>query len=257
MRNVNSHNNNNSGSLAIVVIPQKKGLNFKVKFNRKFYKIILISLVIMACLLLIKPSYMVAKSVLAQVLLNHAWSEAQQQNNDQKRLPWQWADSYPVAKLTYIKKSGTSGAFGDSTGDFTRNSTSVVTEVNKEEESWIILAGMNGRAMAFAPTWLEDSAKPNQYGNTVISAHNDSHFNALENIELGDDFLLEDQQGAILNYNVMTIDVVNKHDISPYLFQDETMITLITCYPFEATNTPKAQRLVIQAVKVDNTNPTI
>lgn len=181
----------------------------------------------------------------AQILLNYAWQTTQQKyqqsqqeeqltrqqekpqlypEKDQKNLPWQWADSYPVAKLTS----------------------------KKNNISWIIMTGMTGRTMAFSPTWLEDSAKPNQYGNTVISAHNDSHFNVLENSGIGDEFLLEDQQGKILTYRIMTIDVVPEYDISSYLFQDETMITLITCYPFKATNSAKTQRLVIQAINVDS-----
>jgi sortase A len=216
------------------------------KLSKKPYQVILLSLIVIACLLLIKPSYLYAKSVLAQVLLNYTWQTTQQayqqsqqekqqqtlqqektqqyQEKDQKHLPWQWADSYPVAKLTY----------------------------KKNNVSWIIMAGMTGRAMAFAPTWLEDSAKPNQYGNTVISAHNDSHFNVLENSDIGDELLLEDQQGKILSYRIMTIDVVPQYNISSYLFQDETMITLITCYPFEVTNIAKTQRLVIQAVNVES-----
>jgi sortase A len=216
------------------------------KLSKKPYQVILLSLIVIACLLLIKPSYLYAKSVLAQVLLNYTWQTSQQayqqsqqekqqqtlqqektqqyQEKDQKHLPWQWADSYPVAKLTY----------------------------KKNNVSWIIMAGMTGRAMAFAPTWLEDSAKPNQYGNTVISAHNDSHFNVLENSDIGDELLLEDQQGKILSYRIMTIDVVPQYNISSYLFQDDTMITLITCYPFEVTNIAKTQRLVIQAVNVES-----
>ncbi|TYK64799.1 class GN sortase [Colwellia echini] len=194
----------------------------------KVCRVILFGLIFIACLLLIKPSYMYAKSVLAQVLLEQAWQKALLgKDKDNKYLPWQWADSYPIAKLTYVDKN-------------------LQTATN-----WIILAGMTGRTMAFAPSWLEDSAKPNQYGNTVISAHNDSHFSVLEGIELDAEFLLEDQQGEVLTYRVITIDIVSESDTTPYLFADGTMITLITCYPFEATNTAKTQRLIIQAVRVD------
>ncbi len=52
---------------------------------------------------------------------------------------------------------------------------------------------LTGRTMAFGPGWLQDSAKPNQIGNTVISAHNDSHFAILENVNIGDIFQLEDK----------------------------------------------------------------
>ncbi|MFQ3311972.1 MAG: sortase A [Colwellia sp.] len=92
---------------------------------------------------------------------------------------------------------------------------------------------MMGRVMAFTLICLDDSAKPNQYGNTVISAHNDSHFNVLENSDIGDEFLLEDQQDKILSYRVITIDGVPQYDILSCLFQDEILITLITCTPLK------------------------
>lgn len=190
------------------------------KMSKKLVQYLSFIMIIVACCLLAKPSYLFAKSIAAQLLLNHAWQQSQQWGD--KHLPWQWSDSYPVAKLTDLKSN----------------------------QSWIVLSGMTGRAMAFAPAWLEDSAKPNQYGNTVISAHNDSHFRVLENTEIGDVFLLEDKLGVIVNYRVITVDVVEERNISPYQFQDETMITLITCYPFEITHQHKSNRLVVQALKL-------
>lgn len=177
-------------------------------------------LMLLACFLIAKPSYLFTKSVVAQLLLNHAWQKSK--NLGDHYLPWQWSDSYPVAQLIDVKNN----------------------------HSWVVLSGMTGRSMAFAPSWLEDTAKPNQYGNTVISAHNDSHFQLLENTEVGDRFIVEDEHGVKFNYRVITINIVDESDISPYEFQDETMITLITCYPFEVTNEAKRNRLVIQAIKV-------
>ena len=190
------------------------------KTSIKLAKLFSLLLMLVACFMMAKPSYIFTKSVVAQLMLNHAWLQSQQ--SGEKQLPWQWSDSYPVAKLTDAKS----------------------------QQSWIVLSGMTGRAMAFAPSWLEDSAKPNEYGNTVISAHNDSHFSGLENTNIGDVFLLEDKKGKILSYRVVTVDIVAEENASPYQFQDETMITLITCYPFEITNKHKSQRLVVQAIKV-------
>ena len=195
----------------------------RVKCSRvkgtRLVKLFIYLVMIIACSFMVKPSYMYAKSIVAQLLLNHAWQKST--SNGGSYLPWYWADSHPVAKLTYAKK----------------------------KHSWIILSGMTGRAMAFAPTWLEDSAKPNQYGNTVISAHNDSHFDILAGVEIGELFTLEAKSDEKVNYRVTDVNIVWDIDISPYLFRDETMITLITCYPFNVSNSPKKQRLVIQAIK--------
>lgn len=215
-----TNRDNRKSDLAHMSKVDSKQHNRNGRFNVS--KVLLLTCIAVACLLLVKPSYLYAKSVLAQVLLNKAWLQTQQQGK--KHLPWQWADTYPVAKLTF----------------------------KKEKVSWIVLAGMTGRAMAFGPTWLEDSAKPNQYGNTVISAHNDSHFTVLEKTIVGDKFIIEDNQGKKFIYRVMTINITSSDDVSPYLFQDATMLTLITCYPFEITSLAKKQRLVVQAMKVEH-----
>ena len=208
--------NNNGANLTKIRL--KTGSYAKI-FPSIIRKYFLLSVLVVSCTLIAKPSYLYAKSVVAQALLNNAWRQSQQSGDN--NLPWQWSDSYPVAKLTN----------------------------DKSNTDWIILSGMTGRSMAFAPSWLEDSAKPNQYGNTVISAHNDSHFSLLEDTRVGDLFFLEDKFGVIFDYRVERIDIVEERDLSPYHFQDKTMITLITCYPFDITNTPKDKRLVVQAVK--------
>lgn len=194
-----------------------RGRYFTLSFNKFNLSVI----AVLACFLLAKPCYLYTKSVVAQILLHHSWQKSLV--SGEKSLPWAWSDSYPVAKLTNVKS----------------------------QESWVILSGMTGRAMAFAPTWQEDSALPNEYGNTVISAHNDTHFRDLQSIELGEKFLLEDINGRVVVYRTISIEVVSLNDISPYLVQDATMITLITCYPFEPTNTDKKERLVIRAIKDD------
>lgn len=220
--NTNNETNELKMTIKFTVKKQVKRVAKRIvttAFYFKLSKYCLSVLIIVACILLVKPSYLYAKSVIAQVLLNHAWYKSQQLDDD--FLPWQWSDSYPIAKLSYPKSN----------------------------QSWIVLSGMTGRAMAFAPSWLEDSAGPNQYGNTIISAHNDSHFSVLESAEIGDQFLLEDKSGEVLSYRIASIDIVSEKDVSPYQFEDETMITLITCYPFQATNLSKTERLVVQAFK--------
>ncbi|HCM48133.1 MAG TPA: hypothetical protein DIS98_11735 [Colwellia sp.] len=52
--------------------------NTENKLSKKPYQVILLSLIVIACLLLIKPSYLYVKSILAQVLLNNAWQTTQQ-----------------------------------------------------------------------------------------------------------------------------------------------------------------------------------
>ena len=207
----------------------------------KWAKTFAICAMLLATALAVEPVYMYGKAILAQQLLQYAWQQNQEKHQKATNnhhdiapaLPWYWADTYPVAKLTYIKKA-------------------------TKQTSWIIVAGMSGRTMAFGPAWLQDSAKPNQYGNTVISAHNDSHFSALAEIAIDDEFLLESVTGEILSYQVSQLIVVDENDNSAYQFSDQTLLTLITCYPFTSSassiyqqnNQAKTQRLIVQAVAI-------
>lgn len=195
------------------------------KKPKKTITYITVGLMIIAMFIGARPVYLLAKAHYAQYLLDNAWLttiENNQQQTGSQVKPWAWADGHPIAKLTY--KGAPNGS-----------------------ATWIILAGMSGRNMAFAPSWLQSSAAPNQKGNTVISAHNDSHFTSLEHIELGDLFTLTNTKGETLTYKTNNILITDKTDNSAYLYSEHKQLTLITCYPFNATSSPKNLRLVVQA----------
>lgn len=203
------------------------------RVNSSGYKLLLTTLIFFIVVLTIQPIYLLAKAYYAQFLLQQAWQQTliyhqnlEHKNKDTQTFhAWSWADGYPVAKLTYHTKSG-------------------------DENSWVILAGMSGRNMAFAPSWLQSSAKPNSNGNTVISAHNDSHFSVFKQLTYGEFFSLTNQQGKTLKYQVNSLEITNKFNESAYEYSDNKQLTLITCYPFNSTPSPKNQRLIIKAIAI-------
>lgn len=188
--------------------------------------------IVIASIFCIEPLYLLSKATLAQYLLQQTWQQTIK--GAKKVTPWPWADTYPIAKLTYL------GSLPTNLGNKHMQ--------NKQAYSWIILSGMTGRTMAFGPGWLQDSAKPNHIGNTVISAHNDSHFAILENVNIGDVFQLEDNSGKTKQYQINHMRVVDENDNSAYEYHENTMITLITCYPFSLSNTNKTKRLIVTAI---------
>ena len=239
------------------------------KLNKAAYAAILLLIIAIAgC---IQPLYLYSKAMLAQHLLHQTWKNVKTQHAktlqpEQLTVlpPWPWADTYPVAKLSLQLNSLHNAApelhtskSALSTGETTMHST-IQTKKNvlsldkpmkiTSEISWIILAGMTGRTMAFGPGWLQDSAKPNKHGNTVISAHNDSHFSILENVNIGDTFILEDQSSGKEQYQITTMGIVNEHDNTAYEYSEQKMLTLITCYPFTLNPGNKSKRLVITAI---------
>ena len=158
-----------------------------------------------------------AKAWLAQGLMQHAWTRAS--NGVVAARPWPWADTEPVARLT---------------------SHSAGVEL-------IVLAGGSGRTLAFAPGHLSASVLPGDPGNSVIAGHRDTHFQFLQNVREGDELEVERSDGRVLRFEVIAIDVVDSRNGSVVLDTDEPMLTLITCYPFAATDPGGPLRFVVTA----------
>jgi sortase A len=139
-----------------------------------------------------------------------------------QQVPWPWADTWPVARLT--AKSG---------------------DVNL-----IVLAGGSGRTLAFGPGHLSASALPGEVGNSVIAGHRDTHFSFLRDIEIGDSVLVERIGGRKHLYKVIGIDVVDSRRGSLLLDTDAAILSLVTCYPFDASEAGGSLRYVVTAKKV-------
>ena len=87
----------------------------------------------------------------------------------------------------------------------------------------------------------------NQEGNFCIAGHNyDEIFAKLIDLEVGDEFYIEDTEGGIQDYKITEILEVEPSDLNPLMpVSDKIQVTLITCEE-EAT-----QRLVIKAERID------
>lgn len=75
------------------------------------------------------------------------------------------------------------------------------------------------------------TALPGEPGNAVISAHRDSFFRPLKDVNLGDRLELQTTQGT-RNYVVSEIFITDPLDVSVLDPTDTPALTLITCYPF-------------------------
>ena len=182
--------------------------------------------VAVACLLCLgfwqlgQGAYIPAKAWLAQELMVRAWMRTREE--DERHAPWPWADTWPVARLT--ARSG---------------------EVNL-----IILAGGSGRTLAFGPGHLSASALPGDTGNSVIAGHRDTHFSFLRDIEVGDSLNIERIGGGRHRYRVVGIDVVDSRRGSLVLDTDAAVLSLVTCYPFDAVEPGGPLRYVVTAKKL-------
>jgi sortase A len=96
-----------------------------------------------------------AKAILAQILVRDAWERTLKGERQAK--PWPWADTWPVARLS----------------------------VPEQRIDLFVLAGANGRTIAFGPGHVFGTAPPGEEGNSVIGGHRDTHLAFLRDTKPG------------------------------------------------------------------------
>ncbi len=193
-------------------------------FKKAVFTTLLVSLPLCGMWFIGQGSYIHAKAKLAQILLETAWTDTL---NGQKEVkPWPWADTWPVCRLS-VPRLGISR---------------------------IVLAGANGSSLAFGPGHLFKSAKPGEKGNIVIAGHRDTHFDFLKDLHIGDVLELQTPNARTLIYQITDTAIVDENDTDFLSSADEELLTLITCYPFNAIQSGGDKRyLVIAKYKIART----
>jgi sortase A len=156
------------------------------------------------------------KAFAAQLLINAAWDRTQRGVAPAR--PWPWADTAPVARMTF-----------------------------RDHERLVVLEGSSGRNLAFAPSHDAASVLPGEPGNSVISAHRDTHFRELEHIRVDDRIEIERADGKKFLFSVTDVRVVDSRTTRIALDGDEPRLTLTTCYPFDAIRPGGPLRFVVTA----------
>lgn len=164
--------------------------------------------------------YMQGKAWFAQYLINNAWQQALNKPNEQIK-PWFYADSYVTAKLSWPSHNKT----------------------------LTILAGANGRNLAFAPSHFLQSGGLGKSKGALIAGHNDTHFAFLQDVKVAEQFSLQTQSGQIDTYQIRDIKVIHQSH-SDFLNHDG--LYLLTCYPFDSLVSGTELRLLVSADKVSS-----
>jgi sortase A len=160
--------------------------------------------------------YIHAKALLAQVLLERAFAETIATGRDVK--PWSWADTWPVARI----------------------------EVKRINASAIALEGSSGQALAFGPGYVELTANAGEQGVAVYSAHRDTHFRFLKDVEIGDEIAVTRRDGRTFRYRVDGTSVVRYDASGIDPITDRSELVLSTCWPLDAV-TPGPLRYLVHA----------
>jgi sortase A len=165
-------------------------------------------------------SYIHAKALVAQVLLERAFAKSIETGLPVK--PWHWADTWPVARI----------------------------EVKRLHVSTIALAGSSGQALAFGPGHVEQSVDAGERGVAVSSAHRDTHFRFLKDVTIGDEIDITRSDGKTFRYRADRSAVVrfDQSGIDPITDQHE--LVLSTCWPFDAL-TSGPERYLLHAPLIE------
>jgi len=164
--------------------------------------------------------YMGGKAIVAQVLLERAWSKTAQTGDI--HLPWTWMDAYPVAKLT----------------------------LEGDKRTHIILNTDSGQALAFGPAIIKATKNKDLL---AIAAHKNTQFQKLATLTKGKIITLERPKGEILTYKVTHTQILDSRTEGLPIEASAnipTHLALVTCYPFNSVSFNGPLRYVVYAERV-------
>jgi sortase A len=191
------------------------------RLARRRRPLVLMLLIGLGAALLIAGFWIPVKAELAQQLLNRAWAATQDDGGGVAR-PWPWADTWPVAQL----------------------------RLPTSRRPLTVLAGASGRNLAFGPAHMDGSATLGTAGVSVIAGHRDTHFRELGKLAIGDRFEIELPDGATYVYEIAEIDVIDAERTMLRLDAEESVVALVTCYPFETIVPGGSLRYVVIGYRV-------
>lgn len=111
--------------------------------------------------------------------------------------------------------------------------------------SAVVAEGTTSTVLRRAVGRLASSARPGELGNIVLAGHRDTFFRPLEEIEHGDEIVLETPSGRDV-YRVEWTAVVEPSEVGLVADSGYPALTLVTCYPFRYVG-DAPQRFVVRA----------
>ena len=179
----------------------------RILIKRRSFRVIELILVCLGILFILKASYLPAKAYIGQKMLLDAWERTIETGELQKS--WEWADFVPIAKLS-IRHLGV---------------------------SLVTLDRASGEALAWGPGLINHNTQIGMDGTAFIVGHRDSHMRFLKDLKIGENFTLELSNGEEQTYQAVRSDIVDSRTWKvPTDPTSTTSIALITCWPFDETN---------------------
>ncbi len=95
----------------------------------------------------------------------------------------------------------------------------------------IVREGVDDASLAIAVGHIPGTARPGEGGNMALAGHRDSFFRGLQDIRHTDAIRIVTQEGSY-EYLVDSTEVVSPEDVWVLDPTSDTVLSLVTCYPF-------------------------
>ena len=116
-----------------------------------------------------------------------------------------------------------------------------------------VLEGVDDLTLNRGAGHIPGTARPGQPGNIAIAGHRDGFFRILKDVIPGDTIDLE-RDGSVDRYRVRDISIVEKSDAAVLRPTADSVLTLVTCYPFHFVGAAP-QRYIIRASPISTNTP--
>lgn len=162
--------------------------------------------------------YIKAKAKMADWLIHSSW-EARQANGEPQK-PWPWADTWVVARIS-VPRLGV---------------------------SQYVMQDASGESLAFGPGAVIPF---NTMTYKFIAGHRDTHFNYLDELQLGDRVKIEDYKGHKSAYQITSTQVVDTRNGPLRVDEQLEGLSLMTCWPMDSVITGGPLRYLVSAESFD------
>lgn len=113
----------------------------------------------------------------------------------------------------------------------------------------IVVEGTSHKQLLVGPGRITTTALPGETGNAVITAHRDTFFRHIYELNKGDEIVVR-RAGEVFRFEVTGKKIVDPSDVSVLRATSEPRLTLITCYPTYYIG-PAPERLVVFSKLID------
>jgi sortase A len=158
---------------------------------------------------------------------------------------WETASTQRRLETEWARQAGSVSAAAAASSQSTVSPQQMLTRVviPKIKLDAIVVEGVSPRQLSEGPGHLDQTAMPGEPGNAVITAHRDTFFRHIYELNTGDEITVL-RNGQTFRFAVTGKKVVKPDDVSVLRPTPDAQLTLITCYPTYYIG-PAPERLVV------------